>query len=473
MKKPSITILIFILSLASFGCGSDETPKWETCTNLQAKQSETTTSIATADNLVIYLDTSASMAGYVSPNVKASFAVASDGQTIFSKTLLELRNVVTTLSPQPAVALRKVDSNVSAPSSTDLELSQASINRATYIGKETNLAGAIKSFSEPIDKDAEVKTPAKFHILITDGVQSANKQNADTACSQGSDSFCVKKQILELLNTGWGGTIIGLRSEFQGSVFSEIAKSTLTYSSGKDSTKFRPFYLYIFSPDKVALDKLTENLKQRLSSLNTKPDSLHEFALSSNYASGIPEIEIDNPTKNLVEIKPEKLKEGMNPRFTVKTSVKTETEGVKEFTFKVKVPWSSHANTAGSPDELLGLLKWQLTLIDGDKEKDKLRYPNFKLSKQEIKDGIAYLTFETGWKKDAGGLAWRMYRLIGQIDESKSVPPWVKNWSTDVDTTLDSANKTLNLESSFGNLWKNNAMQSAAIADNCIRIGEK
>jgi hypothetical protein len=466
------TISLFLSIVFLLGCGPD-IPEWKVCTDLQTKQAEQNTRIAATDNLVIYLDTSASMAGYVSSNGKASFAIAPDGQTIFSKTLLELRNAVTTLSPQPAVSLRKVAENVSAPLTSELELSKAALGISISNGKQTNLAGAIKAFSAPWDKDAEVKTPARFHILITDGVQSADKENADTNCLQGSDSGCVKKQILELLNNGWSGTIIGLRSEFQGVFYSEISKAPLNYSSGKDSTKFRPFYLYIFSPDKAGLDKLTETLKQRLSLLNTKPDSLHEFALSSNYAGGAAEIEIENPTKNLIDVKQEKVKEGSNPRLTVRTSVKTETEGEKEFTFKVKIPWSNHADTAGSPDELLGLLKWDLKLINGDKEKDKLRYPNFKLVKQEIKDGLAYLTFASSWKKEPGSMEWRMYSLTGQIDESKLVPPWVKNWSINDDKTADSANKTLNLESSFGNLWKNNAMQATAISDTCIRVGEK
>ena len=142
--------------------------------------------IPTTDNLVVYLDTSASMAGYVSPNGKTAFAATPDG-TIFSKTLLELRNVITSLSPQPQVVVRKVDAEVSAPSFSDLDLSKASLDRSFYNGRETNLAGAIKSFAETLDKNADDKSPPRFHILVTDGVQSADKNNAALNCAQGSD----------------------------------------------------------------------------------------------------------------------------------------------------------------------------------------------------------------------------------------------------------------------------------------------
>ena len=428
----------------------------------------------TTDHLVVYLDTSASVAGYVSPDGGKNFAVAPEGQTIFSKTLLELRSVVTTLNPQPTIVFRRVDTNVSEPSiNNDLDLSKAAVNRATFNGKETNLAGAIKIFNQPVIQTDESKNPPRFHILVTDGVQSSNQQNTNTSCAQGSDSLCVKKQILELLNNGWSATVFGLKAEFQGNVYSEINNSTIPFASGKDANKFRPFYLYIFSPDKNALTKMTESLRQRLVGIVKSEDGLREFALTSSYINGIPAIELQNQSKDFIDLKQEKEKQGNQPRITVYADVETDSKGAKPLLLKVKVPWSESVKLGGNPNELLSLVKWTLEPLEADKEKTNLRYPNLKLVKQEIKDGAAELNFEAGWTREAGDLSWRMYRLVGKLDTDKPVLPWVASWSTQIDTSVDAASKTLNVESSLGNLWKNKALENEYIGSACIRVGAK
>lgn len=470
MSTFPLSLLIFAI-LFAFGCSGSPPPPWADC-EMKKTENSAPEIPPSSDHLVVYLDTSASMNGYVSGDTKNSFALAPDGRTIFSKALFELRDVVTSLNPQPAIVVRKVDVAVSAPSFGDLELSQAALNRGLYVGKETNLAGAIKSFSEPLDKTAENAAPPRFHILITDGVQSSQQQKTDVSCAQGSDSFCVKKQLLELINKGWGGAVLGLRSEFQGNVYSEIAKKAVPYSSGKDGVKFRPFYLYIFSPDRAALEKLVESLKQKLTPLG-KEDALREFALTSDYVNGAPTVDfqIEKQNKEFVEVKQEKVKDGENPRVTVKPDLDTESTGKKPFTMVVNLPWSSHAQSAGS--EIAGLVKWELKLLNAEKEENGFRYPELKLVKPEIQGDKIALVFETGWNKEPGSPAWRLYRLVGRLDVDKPAPPWVSAWTTNLDTTADTANKTLNLESSLANLWKNSALENQTIAEICIRVGEK
>jgi hypothetical protein len=468
-----IAAVFLSISLTSGCSNTQDPPKWELCESLQTKQSTTKTEVPATDHLVVYIDTSASMAGYVSPDGGKSFAISPDGQTIFSKTLLELRNVVTTLSPQPAIAVRKVDTAVSAPSFSDLELSQAAFSRGTFNGKETNIAGAIKNFSQPLSDDEEIKNPPRFHIFVTDGVQSSNKQSVDTSCAQGSDPVCVKKQILELLNNGWSATVIGLRSEFQGNVFSEIQKKAVPFATKKDASQFRPFFLYVFSPNKTALDQLTVKLRQRLGELVKDGNSLREYALTSDYAGGIATVEIQNTSKDFLDVRQEKEKEGNLPRITVKADVDTASAGGKPFLLKVKIPWSENARLGGTGDEMSGLVKWTLEAIGGDKEAKGIRYPNLKLVKQEAKDGGAELTFEAGWTLEAGDLGWRIYRLNGKLDTEKNAPSWVRAWSTDDDARTENGNRTLNLESSLGTLWNNASLQNYAVASACIRVGEK
>jgi hypothetical protein len=413
------------------------------------------------------------MAGYVSPNGKTEFGSTPEG-TVFSRTLLELRRVVTTMNPQPKPIVRKVDTNVSAPSDNELELTVASVNRSIFNGKETNLAGAIKTFSEPLQKDSEDQAPPRFHVLVTDGVQSSDKNNMNVPCGQGSDSFCVKKQLLELVKKGWGGAVFGMKSEFNGNIYSEITHKPVPFVSGKDQNKFRPFYLYVFSPDRPALDKLVDALRQKLAPLN-REDSFREYALTSDYSNGIESLEIvqDKQTRDLLDARQEKSKAGELPRIKVLSSLNTENEGKQHLTVKVKPAWTAHAMAGGSADELGRMIKWEIVSIFPDKEDSKMRYPVFNLVTQDIKEGTTQLTFETGWIKDAGNPAWRMYHVIGKLDVNQAAPPWVSAWTTNLDSTIENAHKTLNLESSLANLWNNSFLENYPVAEFGVLVGKK
>lgn len=473
------SVILFFALLGLTGCNSGivDPPRWELAKPVKKEIPAAETGPVT-DHLVVYVDTSASMAGYISPNGKTVFAAAPEG-TIFSRTLLELRDVVTTMNPQPQIVVRNVDINISTPLFSDLELSKASLSRGIFAGKSTNLAGAIKSFAEPLEKDSEDQAPPRFHILVTDGVQSSDKDDADVSCAKGSDSRCVKKQLLELINKGWGGVVLGMRSEFNGNVYSEVTHKAIPFVSGKDVNKFRPFYLYVFSPDRAGLNKLVESLRERLAPLGHK-DAFREFALTTEYSNGIEAIEVrqEKETKDLLEVKqPEKGKDG-TPRIQVKAGLDTENKGKKQFVVSINPAWTAHAIAGGSPNELATTIKWELQPIYPEKEKDekeknKIRYPDFSLVKQEAKDGNVELTFETGWAKAPGNRDWRMYQIIGRLDVKQTALPWVSAWTTNLDSIPDNTNKTLNLESSLANLWDNSALENYIVAEFTVRIGQK
>ena len=181
----------------------------------------------------------------------------------------------------------------------------------------------------------------------------------------------------------------------------------------------------------------------------------------------------DKQTKDSLEVRKENVKEGENARLTVRVDLNTASKGEQDFSVTVKSDWTAPALATGSPDELAQTISWDLVLIDGDKEKEKFRYPNFKLVKQEFKNGNAELTFKTGWTKEPGTRAWRMYRLIGRLNTDKIAPAWVENWSTDTDTSAETANRTLHLKSSLANLWNNAALKNYEVAEVCVRVGEK
>jgi hypothetical protein len=471
----SLKLIAAVLLSISFmgGCTDRDPPSWKSCEDAQTKPDAAKTELPSTDQLVVYLDTSASMAGYVSPNKNNQFAISPDGRTIFSKTLLELRNVVTLLSPQPSVVMRRVDVGVSEELMPDSKLSEAAFTREFFNGAQTDLAGAIKKFSEPLTKEQEDKNPPRFHILVTDGVQSTKQSNIDTVCDKGSDSFCVKKQLLALLGKGWNGTVLGVRGEFDGNVYSEIKSGqSVPFTSRKDAARFRPFFLYIFSPDAKALDKLTVSLKQRLGEFIKNKADLREYSLGADYTTAAATIDAQSPDKDFIDLKSEQ-KEGTNPRLTVKIDLDTESKGEKQFPVAVKIPWSNHAETGGSPEEVLSLVKWELIRIPYKDEEKGLRFPTFKLVKQEVKDGNALLTFGGQWLRNPGTPEWGMYRLVGKFDMDKPALPWIRAWSTVDDTKEEYGTQILNLESSLGNLWRNKSLENYTLADICIRVYKK
>src|SRR5688572_1945233 len=101
IRKMLLAITIAAIQMFGSGCSDDSPPPWSSVAVGTPRPAASTAPVPATEDLVVYLDTSASMAGYVSPNGKTAFAVAEDGNTAFSKTLLELRDVVTTMNPQP------------------------------------------------------------------------------------------------------------------------------------------------------------------------------------------------------------------------------------------------------------------------------------------------------------------------------------------------------------------------------------
>ncbi|HZH30733.1 MAG TPA: hypothetical protein VEY11_08210 [Pyrinomonadaceae bacterium] len=441
--------------------------------------------------MVVYLDVSSSMAGYVAPNGKVNFAVSPDGQTIFSHALQELRNVVTTLNPSVNIVFRRIASTVESPSYSDLELGQASVNRGIYTGAETNLAGAINLFSTPLKVSSPTKTsegelaednspapPARFHILVTDGVQSTKQQRTDGSCTAGSDYVCVKKAINALLEKGWAGCVIGVKSEFNGKVFSEIKPGlSIQYESKKaDPKTHRPFYFYIFSPDPAAIDKLVDALKGRLRPMLKQEESLREYAISTRYAESAGSAEIIVPKESANNLERTKARDETPARLTLRVDLNTEKKGPQPFNIAVSVPWSGHAKDSGMPQELGSLLRWELIEVplqgSSVDSKERTRFPEVRLVGQQVDEQSRPIVQATAhWPQGTGTPRWKAYRLVGRLDVEKQTPPWVSQWSTNVDTTADVANRTLNLESALAGLWRNSIMEKQVIAEAYLRVG--
>lgn len=469
---PLRAALIILICCAAVGCGCRE-PRNVTKSQL-SKREQPQQPAAAADQLVVYLDTSASMAGYVDDDPSAG--------TVYSRTLQELRNFVTLLNPPLTVLVRRVDTNVGVPLN-DMTLSRASLDKRTFNGADTNLAGALDLFPQAVaaGQPGGGNLPPRFHILVTDGVQSASQQQPDLSCTAGSDQLCVRRRILDLLNKGWGGCVIGLRSEFDGNVYSEVNRAgrmsgVIRYASVADQPQSRrPFYLYIFSPDRAALEPFITTLLSRLRPLvNGQADALHVLPLTLQYAEGATQA-VSSVPKSAAALLAVRKRQGPDvPEFTVAVDTDTAQKGPQPFTLSVTVPWSQAVLDSGRAQELAQLVTWELTPIYPKTPESNTRYPEVKVVGQEVNDAGHILVQATAqWPPDVGKLCWRGYRLEGRLRPEAGAPQWVRDWSTDLDTTAGQANKTLYLESALLGLWRNPVISNQLVAEASLVVGER
>lgn len=417
------------------------------------------------------------MAGYI--------LTGSNKSSVFSRTLQELRNFSTIVKPPVSVYVRRVDATV-GETLNDTYLTQASITRAAFSGKETNLAGAIQTFNldrrteatveKVADSGNEVQPPPpRFHILVTDGVQSTS-QHRDDSCATGSDQFCVRKRILELLDKQWGAYVIGIRSEFDGKLYSEINRTVLSYKTQDNNTgTYRPFYIYLFSPDRTALDGLVATLQTRLRAIANKDDAIRVLALTSRYADGTGKGQLSIPKESSSALTLQTAQEEVPARFTLKVSLDTERSEPKPFSIVAKIDWSSHLANSGTPSEMASLVKWDLKQVyPPESAAKKSRLPEVKIvDYQPQADGTINLRLTARWPPANGSPDWRGYRLEGRLKLDQQTPEWIRQWSTELDVTPDTGNRTLFLESALLGLWRNSQIEKQVLATMYLRVGPK
>lgn len=481
--KPGLCreLSLVVLALAIASCRGDRAPEWKNVVQDPSPDSQSNPAavVPTTNELVVYLDTSASMAGYVSK----------DGQSIFGKALRELRYATGTFANSDVkVSVRRVASTV-GPALTDMELTNASQNQNLYNGGETNLAGAITAFRNPIlipetkqsmpaavSSNSEPQPIPKFHVLVTDGVQSTKQGSATHDCTAGSDQFCVRQKISELLNDNWAGCVLGIRADFHGKVYSEVNHAAIPYETRtSDPATFRPFYFYIFSPDPQALDSLVNSLKERLRPLLTNSEPIRELNLSFPYASGSTDFDVAVAKDVRPFIDRSKDHGGPPSKLTVHVDVDTEKSGAKPFTFTAKLPWSNHALDTADEAELAKLLSWEVhRTYPGDAEAAGKRFPEIKIKGSHIDSpGQVAIDATAGFPSGTAKPSWCGYHLVGKLNLNQGSPSWIKGWSVDLDTTREVANRTFNLETALLGLWNSSKTKDRIVAEAYIRIGPK
>jgi hypothetical protein len=374
-----------------------------------------------------------------------------------------------------------------------MELTSASQDPSVYRGGETNLAGAIMSFKTPaapakqtpgepgntkasLSDNPKPEPIPRFHILVTDGVQSTQQGSATHDCGAGSDQFCVRQKIGELLQANWGGCVLGIRADFHGKVYSEVNRSAIPYDTrSSDPTTFRPFYLYIFSPDANGLDSLVKSLKDRLRPLVPGSEPIRELNLSFPYAAGAADFDVTLAKETRTSIARSKDRGGPPSKLTLHVDVDTERSGPKPFSIVAKLQWSDHALDTATEAELAQLLTWTaIRVYPSETESAAKRFPEIKIV-QTHADTPGQVTIDAtaGFPAGTEEPSWGGYHLQARLNLNQASPAWIKAWSINLDTTREVGNRTFNLETALLGLWNASTTKDRIVAEAYLRVGPK
>jgi hypothetical protein len=149
-------------------------------------------------------------------------------------------------------------------------------------------------------------------------------------------------------------------------------------------------------------------------------------------------------------------------------------------TVAVEVPWSKQVLDSGSKQELAGVVRWEVVAVypaQGVAAEGGKRYPIVKIKTATgvAPDGQGRLPIQltVGWPRSTEAPAWGVYRLQGRLDfgEDKDPLPWIRQWSTSLDTTVDTGDRTLNLESVLTSLLRNPVLEQQTVAEVYLRVG--
>ena len=259
----SVFVFCIALYLGGSGCrevGDDLYPAGRTITEWveNDRLPAQTDALPPLDDLILYLDSSLSMKGYADPNASFEYSMA----------LEAVRNVVTKLDPQHAILYRKVDTEVGDLSVEERTLSEAKRNSNFYTGNESNLGSAIREFERSHPMLEAGSGIARCHILVTDGVQHLEAGAVDSDCSTGNDPRCVYRAVKRLIDKGWGVHLFGIRSRFNGKIYSEIARRWLEppyrATSKTDPSRYRPFLIYLFTNNAAFMDQFVKKFRREL-----------------------------------------------------------------------------------------------------------------------------------------------------------------------------------------------------------------
>ena len=454
VRRGILVFLIAGMSLVAWGCEHPISPPApEAVIPRQPAQSDT--------RKIIYLDISLSMKGFAIPGSQ------------YDKSLWELRTFLENRDTPVYLVGNQIQQNASGAAL----IADAGRNQDLYTADQDNLAAGIARFHSPNNQLANAPTPAasplsvkdkgakpEIHILITDAVQSLFEQSPNEGCGWGSDWICVKQEMQALLDKGWAGCVIAVRSQFDGFIFPERngRRERFWYRSDMENLNtFRPFYFFMFSPSAEVLApfsaKVQESFRQHLMDKSFEVIELtslspvspvnvnsEHYDRSASLSISREQKKTDSSLQDYSRVTVRSDVESVKPNnFILKFGAKVPAEA--EVTWKLaRVYYSNRVAGRKATDRDDSLRYADLTLVAHNKPVEQL---NVKSN-----GGTFSVDFQVDWPVDSGTAGWSVYRLDGFI-KSEDPMLWVHEWSTEDDTIVTHANKTLFLNRLLGELW--------------------
>jgi hypothetical protein len=234
----------------------------------------------------------------------------------------------------------------------------------------------------------------------------------------------------------------------------------------------RPFYVYVFSPDRGALSQFVTTLKRRLRTASPKI-VLRELPLNDDFTEGHATARILTSASAPGIVSLEGGRESETDRVTIRFDAHDARDNpAGPVDFSIRLPWSPSALDMGSPRDLGRLVAWEAVPLDSGVKARGRRTPQLRLGEPSVgEDGRIRLTVTPVWPAGTGAPAWAGYALRGHLNLLADAPRWIEEWSTTLDNSPEYGNRTLFLEIAALGIWRNRSRQPASIGEIYVRVG--
>lgn len=396
------------------------------------------------EQIKLYLDASQSMQGFIG------------SENCYTEVLQHLVSVPTSIAP---IRFFKFGTKISEMGD---EFWNAVHSRGFYNQADTQLSLVISEFSS---RKPDHNPDSTLFLILTDATQSYG----------GYNLISMTNAISQWVDKGYAVEIIGFRSPFHGTIYSEMDPGVeFTYDSTEgNKTTYRPFYVFVFAPTSQALRDFNRILQQS----GVKGYFFNPIApLIERYEVELNTQQFDSKSP-LSLYKRDKIVQSSLASSTITylfwkgSKKRNETAQIKD-----TVSYRLHSEDCVSfrnPEELKTEVKCEYfanSNWEKVKAEDNLPPPEIAPSSQNISHPDYCLDICWSFPKPQKS-GWYVYQIrffpdIGSLD----LPSWVRDWSTDKDDEYQYGNRTLYLSNLVMNLI-NKVTAKQQLAEHYIVIG--
>ena len=412
----------------------------------------------------VYVDGSGSMRGFVN----------TQGNTVFSRLM---RGLASFSLPQYEISFFKFGTG--NPQGLDSgEFWQMSSNRGLFDQSTTRLDSTIGSFLKE-------ERPAGVYLVITDGVQA-------------SPRGCDYPSFVNPMNQWLGENkdhilhIYAFRDKFNGTIWSANTGNHFHYESNPNNpASFRPFYVYAFILDRNLENRFIAEMQNIIRDLGVKYRFLN---FSDQIIKKRRELDFKLPVKlERRDKKKNRFRKYYKPKEERGKTIiflrwPDMEKGLGEGYLKVKFGLDLTNFGREISQDLDRRVRRDVKIWHWKREKKVTKNPkggtkiDYTWVSQEIPNEDRYLSEVESIKVTRVGdppkpgttlrfqrmsaPGWYAYyiRLL-PTNNAFRVPGWVENWSTMDDTTVESANRTLNFRNVVSSILNNAPIREMILAD--------